>query len=42
MVCAFFGHRDAPIEIRDKILVLIKNLLELYHRKLQISGYTKE
>ena len=28
MVCAFFGHRDAPIEIRDKIKETVINLIE--------------
>lgn len=28
MVCAFFGHRDAPIEIRDKLKKTIISLIE--------------
>ena len=28
MVCAFFGHRDAPIEIRNKIKETVINLIE--------------
>lgn len=28
MVCAFFGHRDAPDEIRDKIRETVINLIE--------------
>ena len=28
MVCAFFGHRDAPIEIRDKIKETVINLIK--------------
>lgn len=28
MVCAFFGHRDAPIEILDKIKETVINLIE--------------
>lgn len=28
MVCAFFGHRDAPTEIRDKIKEAVINLIE--------------
>ena len=28
MACAFFGHRDAPIEIRDKIKETVISLIE--------------
>ncbi len=28
MRCAFFGHRDAPFEIRDKLKKTIKSLIE--------------
>lgn len=28
MICAFFGHRDAPLEIRDKLKKTIISLIE--------------
>ncbi len=28
MVCAFFGHRDAPTEIRDKLQAVLVDLIE--------------
>ena len=28
MVCTFFGHRDAPTEIRDKLQAVLVDLIE--------------